>query len=567
MRCARLIGVGSSNSNINSTACRHYRKQLRPGKRLHEHGRSWSSQQVRRNTEDSERAIPDFPSNYRLLYKGHPIFVNDLKATLEAHRECNRADDVRTYPRLGFATNEHSELVQTPKLEKTSPWWNASAVAELDGFKNTQVYEETRLPSAETPPILEYEGKAQQCQKQWSLSGMTRTRDTRPWLSQISNLDEDPYDRLSSEIMAFESYMRLSPEEETARRLLYQDVSDALGRGCQTRMVGPHSTGLTTPTSTPIISVSHNSRSHSNERVKRSRLTLHQFVQYKLGELPNKFSSTRWVSPAIQVRHKATGLGFLLQEPVQFDMQAEITRINLQEYPTLRALYIALRYFLEIRDLTNPAIGGLDSYPLLVMISAALQKRQYNTHDETKQGQEKHSLLGEQLLYFLRFWGWQLMYHDGYTADPFCKFPKVAEEGQDPSKAERQETWISAPRRLGLDSMQKLDTQRPYLLCLQDPADYGQDLGKHAYKIKHIQATFKSAYQRIKNDLAMADKYRSYGKAKPSSFLCHLLEANYEPLETRRKQVAQFASNTSSQRPGDRPDLESEPTLDRHETA
>ena len=106
--------------------------------------------------------------------------------------------------------------------------------------------------------------------------------------------------------------------------------------------------------------------------------------------------------------------------------------------------------------------------------------------------------------------------------------------------------------------MQTFYPRKPYLLCLQDPANNLNDLGKNAYAIKHIQATFCKVKQRIQTYLEHEDKDEVEDEVEDEDVFidgktharmrCYLgcfLRADYRPFELRRSRVERYADSTN----------------------
>lgn len=189
----------------------------------------------------------------------------------------------------------------------------------------------------------------------------------------------------------------------------------------------------------------------------------------------------------------------------------------LSEFPTLRPLYILLRSALNIRGLNNVWCGGLGSYTILLMIVYALNASELPRHD-----------IAAQLLYILKLYSEADLYKYGFSPDPPRMFDKsiVGMEGN------------STARLYGIDVMRKYQYEGPFLLCLQDPADSSNDLGCKSYAIKHVQAVFRSARERI--EIAMREweaKTESERQNVKNGCLDPLVRALYTSFEERRTRV------------------------------
>ena len=356
---------------------------------------------------------------------------------------------------------------------------------------------------------------------------------------------------LTNEIKAYEAYMRLSPREEAGSELVISDVHSVAQNEPKIRtlnLLGSRSTGLATPTSDfdfsftqpvslPggwIIPSSENSVSQSRSymrEIKPKAVKALKNMRRHFGS-SNKFRNTELVKyahvPILRSTHVATGLEVQIQTMARYQASREQTIAYLLEFPSLRPLYITLRYCLEMRDLTTPFEGGLGSYTILIMIVTALKH---------SRGKFAPNDLGGQLLYVLDFYSDADLYKVGFSANP----PRIFE---------KQKEWVSTrqahlddPQLNGIDKMQTFYPRKPYLLCLQDPASDIDDLGKNSYAIKHIQATFYNAQKKIRNALKRNTNLK---QGIIPTHLNPLARADYRAFEARRRVVERYADPTES---------------------
>ena len=349
---------------------------------------------------------------------------------------------------------------------------------------------------------------------------------------------------LTNEIKAYEAYMRLTPQEEAASELVISDVNSVArsNRGIQPlTLLGSRSTGLATPTSDfdfsstlpvhlpgrCIVPKSKDSsaqpRSYRPETKSKAVKILERMKQHF--RISTKFRNTELIRyarvPILQCTHVATGLDVQIQTMAPSQAVNEYKLASLSEFPSLRPLYIILRSFLELRNLTTVFEGGLGSYSILMMIVTALK------HSSGKFASDD---LGSQLLHVLDFYGSADLYKLGFSANP----PRTFEKRKGPMSLDM--ALMDDPQLRGINLIQTLDLRKPYLLCLQDPADDMNDLGKKAYAIKHIQATFRYEKHNIQKRCLQ----------KPGSRESYLgfLEADYRNFELSRSRVERFADPT-----------------------
>lgn len=343
--------------------------------------------------------------------------------------------------------------------------------------------------------------------------------------------------------------MRLSPREEAAAQLVISDVNSVMRLKSAVKpltLLGSRSTGLATPISDfdftfalPHslpggwkIPPSEDSVSHAEPSIsqfkEKVRKALAKMVRYFHSS--SKFGNTEFVQfarvPIIRSKHVATGLDVQIQTMAPYQAAQEHTIAYLSEFPSLRPLYILLRYCLELRNLTTVFEGGLGSYSILMMIVTALK------HSSGKFASDD---LGGQLMYVLEFFGKANLYEVGFSANP----PRVFEKQKKGWSLEERNVRFTDPQLSGIDRMMTFYPRKPYLLCLQDPANDLNDLGKNAYAIKHIQATFCGLRESIEKRMKSSTVKDSHGSTL--SYLERLVSADYRHFELGRSRVERFA--------------------------
>ena len=332
--------------------------------------------------------------------------------------------------------------------------------------------------------------------------------------------------------------MRPNPAEEEAAWLIVEHAYETIERSMQKvglSIFGSRSTGLATPLSDIDLSLPL-LRSigpgilkawRPSRRMCENKIVPILKDAQKYLRACKLFRDVKIVParvPIIKATHQPSDLTVQIQvTPPRFTPQDTTTAL-LEELPALRPLYILLRYSLDIRDLTTVLEGGLGSYSLLMMIATALKH---------SRGAYDSSDLAGQLLYVLGFYSSADLYKHGFSASPPRMFEN-SEKGQ--LIGGNSQILQGDPQLKGIQSIvNKRDARQPYLLSLQDPAEFSNDLGKKAYAIKHIQSTFDKARSEIMSalDREQSEIHVEGGR----SFLDPLVRANYTSFEERRRQV------------------------------
>lgn len=298
-------------------------------------------------------------------------------------------------------------------------------------------------------------------------------------------------------------------------------------------LIGSYSNGLATANSDmdfrlslPMYEKDPLQRGPSPGRPKARKATMKHLITlhtaFTASEAFEEATLVRAAIPIIRVTHARTKIVVDIQVSSTELPQQLYKETYLAEYPTLRPLYIVLRSALHIRGLGAVFQGGLGSYSILIMIVYAL-KTCPPSIDKTD--------VGGQLLYMLKFYGRASLSQKGFSLDPPSVFQKVGKSDSRAHVEGRTELVARGIQRIG-----KINENRPYLLCLQDPADPMNDLGRKSRSIQRVQRLFDWAYSHIMRHLDQkeADSIES-AKAADKGLLFPLVGANYEDFESRRR--------------------------------
>ncbi|KAI4280927.1 MAG: hypothetical protein L6R38_004062 [Xanthoria sp. 2 TBL-2021] len=534
----------------------------------------------------------------RQLQQASDIYIDDLDATLEAHRATNRAKIIRrveadpdpgvkslilgetaidpsaplpnqpTKTRHAFASTfsttkgsatdpRDTRIVKVdakdapqdpngspPRVDRVpKPWdyWPAGTI------QHSKLYQ--GRDKAPKGSVQEYRPRVFAPDGNWSLQSKKKVDFVfRPWLSHLNGPEGDALQRLSDEIKAFEKYMALSREElNTTRRIAFEAKSliHSTLDDVSCTVIGSYSTGLALPFSDIDIAVSfpaveaeaatHRKSPRGLKFQKVYRKALFQ-IHRAIGNNVN-FSSPELVFaqiPIVRAIHRKTEQEIQIQIQASVNLQQQHTLAYQAEYPSLHPLYVVIRSCLEMRGLTMPYEGGLGSYPILISIVNALKHAsgQHHPHD-----------LASQLLHVLKFYESKNLYRYGFSVDP----PHLFRKDKKSMAAEERLTRATDPVLSGVDSMAKFNPLRPYLLCLQDPADPKNDLGRKAYAIKHIQRTFADARRSMLEAMEIWDR-QSNKSFTSVGLLDALIHANYWHFQSARTKLARSINPGSHNR-------------------
>ncbi|MCJ1402047.1 hypothetical protein MMC11_005266 [Xylographa trunciseda] len=526
------------------------------------------------------------------------IFVDDLQATLDAHQAANQAKlihkvKVAPGPQPGFrklqlpppskssspSTLSQDNAEQTfPKLVELGETISKPKSSSHDSTKEALSTQDlSRSPLEHQSSIektLEYKGRYRRVEGQWKYNTgsyqrkspgahsqdnkaidsrprlatpevtdlIERNKKLNPWIRHIESEESDGMLRLNEEIKAFERYMKPTSDEDKSTKAAIasaQSVVAAIAPSSALTMHGSRYTGIASPLSDIDFSVSL--PEYEKDSLKRGPSLRRPEAQQAGLRLLKKIASALNKSPKygmvkiIYARvNLVTAIDLNTELHLQFQTLAsfmparEYTMYYLSEFPGLRPLYVLLRHFLLMRGLTGARDGGIGSYPLLIMIVAAFKHSQRTFAPER---------LGYQLLHVLKFWATADLYTNGYSADPPIRFTKIPPKM---SLCEREER-LADPVLKGIDIIRKPKEKMPFLLCLQDPGDPTNDLGKRITEIKNIQACFTTARENLLMSWRRWETLVKYDLHKEDSyytFLRPLMSANYSPFERQRRILA-----------------------------
>jgi len=203
--------------------------------------------------------------------------------------------------------------------------------------------------------------------------------------------------------------------------------------------------------------------------------------------------------PIIKLTDKITRI----RVDVSFNManglrSVELVKMYKKRFPALSKLICVLKQFLLQRDLNEVFTGGLSSYCLILMVVSFLQlhPRMDISSNSTN--------LGVLLLEFFELYGRNFNYLD--TAI------RVVGQGSYVSKQEVQEDMPPG--------------HRPSLLCIEDPLQPGNDVGKSSYGALQVRQAFDFAFGQLSRALCR-------GGGGSSTFLSRIIQVDPSTLQYR----------------------------------
>ncbi|CAG9860616.1 unnamed protein product [Phyllotreta striolata] len=172
--------------------------------------------------------------------------------------------------------------------------------------------------------------------------------------------------------------------------------------------------------------------------------------------------------PIVKLTDKKTDI----KVDISFNMcngvkSAELIKTFIEKFPVLPKLVYVLKQFLLERDLNEVFTGGISSYSLILMCISFLQ-----LHPRQENVRTNNANLGVLLIEFFELYGRKFNYIKTGI--------RIRDGGN----------------YLDKDEMQKemTDGHRPSMLCIEDPLQPSNDIGRSSYGVLQVKRAFEYAY-------------------------------------------------------------------------
>ena len=344
-----------------------------------------------------------------------------------------------------------------------------------------------------------------------------------PWAldqTQVSKLGAS--ERLEAEIARFAAHMEPTPAEKAARQAVVIEASALIKEtlhltDTRVELFGSEKTGLALANSDIDLRIYDGAWEGQNDAKNMYNFGKNMRVLFDRMD-----ESAEWICvvfrrakfPIISAQHRATGIDVQIVSSPSTAAQQECTRRYLEELPHLRSLYSVVRTTLGMRGLIDVFNGGIGSYGLFMMLLAALKRR----------SSDPPITASEQLLRFFDLYRFFNVHTHGLTIEPVPKMFRKHDGATTPLKqyieaAHRRED----PVRAGQWAISQLKPLQPYLLCLQDPANPVNDLGRKTNAIKHIRKTLHYLRQTLLKQMKRIEEAREKGKVWEEETLLEMM--------------------------------------------
>uniref|UniRef100_A0A7N9AT27 Terminal nucleotidyltransferase 4A n=1 Tax=Mastacembelus armatus TaxID=205130 RepID=A0A7N9AT27_9TELE len=269
---------------------------------------------------------------------------------------------------------------------------------------------------------------------------------------------------LHEEIMDFFNFMSPRPEEEAMRRDVVNRIESVikdLWPTARVEIFGSFSTGLYLPTS-DIDLVVFGKWDHPPLQELEQALKKHNVAGPYLIKVLDKATV-----PIIKLTDYETGVKVDISFNVETAVKAaQFIKSYLKKYTVLPPLIFVLKQFLLQRDLNEVFTGGISSYSLILMAISFLQ---LHPRIDTRRANIN---LGILLIEFFELYGRDFNYM------------KTSIRVKNGGAYMFKEEMLTA---MG-------NGNRPSMLCIEDPVQPGNDVGRSSYGILQVKQVFDFAY-------------------------------------------------------------------------
>ncbi|XP_054638941.1 terminal nucleotidyltransferase 4A-like isoform X2 [Dunckerocampus dactyliophorus] len=305
---------------------------------------------------------------------------------------------------------------------------------------------------------------------------------------------------LHEEIVDFFNFMSPRPEEEAMRRDVVKRIGSVIKELWPTARVeifGSFSTGLYLPTSDIDLVVfgkwDHPPLQELEQALKRHNVS---------GPYPIKVLDKATV-PIIKLTDHETEVKVDISFNVETAVKAaQFIKSYLKKYTVLPPLIFVLKQFLLQRDLNEVFTGGISSYSLILMAISFLQ---LHPRIDTRR---TNINLGILLIEFFELYGRDFNYM-------------------------KTGIRVTSGAYLSKEEMLKAmgNGNRPSMLCIEDPIQPGNDVGRSSYGVLKVKQVFDFAYMVLSH--GVSPLARAYPNKEYESTLGRIIKVFPEVLAYR----------------------------------
>lgn len=230
--------------------------------------------------------------------------------------------------------------------------------------------------------------------------------------------------------------------------------------------------------------------------------------------------------PLLSMQHSQSRIKVQIVASNAATPQKQVIKSWIAADPQILPIFAVIKSALELRGLTDVFEGGISSYPLLLLVKASMQLNPATT-------------LAQHYRNFLNFYS--EFDTTKYAIGP-APFPRIFEKITDKNKIPAL-TYPNTNDERYVHAMCELaaaNPTMPFLICVQDPADKHNDVGRKTFAWKHIVETFKYMRSDLESSLAA-----SASIDKSQMPLLQVVAPYHFFVDEQRNAVRNFASELS----------------------
>lgn len=350
---------------------------------------------------------------------------------------------------------------------------------------------------------------------------------------------------LSNDIDNFAAWARPTPAEQRAREAVFKETEELIRSVLTTtttgiELFGSEKNGIALPTSDidiRIYDAEDPAMPHSRllPRLRRICAAMYDSHKFMLATVRNSGH------PILNCQHRESGIDIQIVAADDPTRQQAVVAKYIQEVPQLREVYFVVRTVLSMRGLVDVFTGGMGSYGTFVMVLAVLNR--HMKHLKAIPRPHPNISSASQLIAFLEFYRKLDTRKHGVAVHPRLLFKKHEETTEAlkaySTSAEKRGDVV----RAGQWELCATRPFQPYLLCLQDPANPLNDLGRKSHAFKHIHATLAYLNQALGAGCLALHKWKKVTKNEPGGLeplLLPLVGRCHEVYYDRRRKLEMY---------------------------
>ncbi|KAE8348162.1 hypothetical protein BDV28DRAFT_144218 [Aspergillus coremiiformis] len=479
------------------------------------------------------------------------IFKNNLRRTLEAHRSSNRTSLVRKV----FDRTSLKDFARPPTSKEEvsvlrSPEKLSSSGAEAQPVSSVLSTWTERNPRNLRKGLEKNPRDIPGDRIRWGISTKIGRWAQSPWMHRwdADRQWSDGFSQLDAEIRALEEYLLPTPLEQDKVNHIVSEVSSMLRDiiPLAPQVIGSRRSGFAMSHSGLDFILPVPDPARSSDKVRRpspSRphvldlySSLLSYVKRTLEQCSSfngRVELTGKRNSILTAVHHETGVRLQFYCGETLPSSSEYTRDYHAEYPAIRPLYMVVRLILDAQELfgSHQSSVGPDTIVMLLVVFLKMNHGRF----------QNPRSLGEQLLAFLKVYGSEVdLTSTGVSVDPPSFFDadtvkatiKDYEPNALPAYLRGQRALINLKRT----AVAKHNIRAASTLCLQDPANYMNNLGRTCSRTHELQNAFICAYDRLSARLGTWERPKCNGLTL-NSLLSSALQANFNDFSRVRARI------------------------------